>query len=884
MRSAGGAWIRRVTMIPTWAACLMLAGIPGVANARNPAYSGDDAPKVILARYVPTSLIRVDGRLDEEVWQEATFHTDFRQKGRDTTFPPRAETAVAFVYDDEALYVGARMVADAEGRSRGLVAQRDDPGNSERLLVSLDTYRDLRTAFTFGVTIGGVRLDYLDARDDEGWRDDAFDPVWEARVAGDAESWTAEMRIPFSQLRFSPGSQEVWGVNVRRWNPATFLNVYWVAVPYEETGWVSRFGELRGLENLSPGRRIEVVPYALERRTYLDPALDPDARWRRSVRVGGDLKAGLGPNLTLEATANPDFGQVEADPARVNLTAFETFFPERRPFFLESRELFRTRGPDYFYSRRIGSVPRIEGARGVLEGVEEAKILAGGKLSGRLPGGLSLGVLSALTARESVRAGSEAGDLVEAAPPTIFLVSRLQQEVGDGGSSIGLMSTAVERSLSWDGGLRPLLPNRALAGGLDWVLRAGQGRYEVTGFLGGSRVTGSPEAVTRLQVSSAHYLQRPDASHVEVDPGRDVLSGWAAGLTLGRIGGGEWRWEVGARAASPGFDIRDAGSQRRADRIEARAAVSRWVRDSMGTLRNRGYGIAWTEAWNFGRVRQQASPSAFFSGTWANLWITYLEVGANLRSHSDDLTRGGPLMQTPRSSWVSLNLSGPRTGSAWWSLRGDGFLDEFRGWNTGFSGSLTVQRGRRLELSFLAGGSMGDDSRLFLAALGGGPPETYGIRYVFSAVERREVFLQGRVRLAFAPDAILTLYAEPFVSSGGIHHLGELPWAGARALRIYGQDGTSVIARGTDGAWQVTDGDDTFRVENHDFWIRSLRTTAVFRWEWWRGSSIFLIWQKSGWRFEDQVLGTDAGTFFGSLGDPGQDIFAAKVSLLFRPG
>jgi hypothetical protein len=853
-------------------------------NTRSTAQEpGGEAPpdKTMTAQRVPSGAVHLDGRLEDEIWESAEFHTDFRQKGKDRNFAPRTETAVAFLYDDDALYVGVRMAADPLSRRRGVMAGRDDPGQAERVLVSIDTYRDFRTAFTFGVTDAGVRLDYVDGRDNESSRNDSFNPVWNAQIAFDDEGgWSAEMRIPFSQLRFTSASPEVWGINVRRWNPASFLNLYWVAVPYEQTGWVSRFGELRGLEDVGGGRPLEVTPYALERRTYIDARSPVDRDDERSVEVGGDLRVGLGPSLTLDATVKPDFGQVEADPARVNLTAFETFFPERRTFFAEDQAFFRTRGPNYFYSRRVGSIPTLAGGGGVFEDVAEASVLGGAKLTGRTPGGLSSGVLGALTGRETVPA-SETGSLAEVAPRTAFLVGRLRQEIGDGGSSVGLMATGVERSFADDGGLASLVADRALAGGVDWVVRMDGGRHELTGFLGASRVQGTAEAITRLQRSSAHYFQRPDASHVDLDPTRTALTGWAAGFSLGRIGGGEWRWNIDASANSPGFEVRDAGSLNRADHVEAGVGISRRVRNSSGTMRNRGYGLALVGAWNFAGTRRQMSPSGHFTASWANRWTTYLELGMNLASLSDDLTRGGPLMETPRTWWLDATLGGPRTGSVWWSLQGNGSVDEFEGWSTGLTGSVTAQAGRRFEVSLVAGGAWGDDSRLFLTTVGGGSEATYGNRFVFGRAERREYLLQGRTRFAFAPDAVLTLYAEPFISTGGVHDLGELSAARARTLRRYGTDGTA-ITRLDDGSWEVMDGTDVFRVPNSDFWIRSFRTTAVFRWEWWRGSSLFLIWQGNGSRFNNRMGPTGPDTFLRSLRDPGEDILAAKVTMLLR--
>lgn len=876
------------------AALLALAVSPGPSGAQTPVQlalaAKDTAPadtlrsetppaKEIQALRIGANAVILDGRVDEEIWKEVPFRSDFRQKGKDRSFEPRVRTEVAFLFDDEALYVGARMETDGPSGPKEILARRDEVGNSERILVSLDTYRDRQTSFTFGVTVAGVRVDHVQARDNEGWADKSFDPIWDAEVSRDSTSWSAEMRIPFSQLRFTPSDKQAWGLNVRRWNPATFLNLYWVAVPYHETGWASRFGELQGVEGISGGAQVEVVPYLLGRTSMLDESFgpsDPDTR----TRFGGDAKLGMGSNLTLDVTVNPDFGQVEADPARVNLTAFETFFPEKRPFFMEGRELFRSRGPNWFYSRRVGSAPQAAVGRDLFEKVENATILGGAKIAGRLPTGLSVAALTAVSDRESVPLSPATGpETVDVAPRTFFGIGRLQQEVGQNGSSVGFMGTWVERFLAEDGLLSDVLPNRSLAGGMDMVIRLGGGQYEISGYAGGSHVSGSPEAITRLQLSSAHYFQRPDAGQVEVDPELGTLTGWVTGLKIGKIAGAQWTWDLEVSAASPGFEIRDAGSQGRADRVDAKGGVHYEKRDSKGAIRNHSLGIALASSWNFGGIRRSLSPSAFASAVLGNLWNTSLQVGMNIRSLSDDLTRGGPLMTTPQSWWTNLSVSSANSNTAWWSTDASGFIDEVGGWSTSLSAGWTVLPRKWLQVSVFGGGSTGVDSRQFVAALEGGPSETYGQRYVFSSLDRDELFAQLRTRLAFAPDAVLTLYAEPFISSGRAHDFGELASAGAMGLRKYGEDGTAIVHL-DDGTHVVLDGVDNFRIENYDFWVRSLRGSAVLQWEWRRGSSLFLIWQKNQWSFADRSGPTDPDALFRSLQDPGEDIFVAKVSFL----
>ncbi|MDQ4079129.1 MAG: carbohydrate binding family 9 domain-containing protein, partial [Gemmatimonadota bacterium] len=319
---------------------------------------------------------RLDGRLEEDIWRAIPPATGFLQRDPDQGAPATQRTEVRFAYDEEALWIGARMHSTSPREIRALVTRHDREGTSEQLIVSLDTHHDRRTAYTFAVTPASVRIDYYHSSDNEDDQDFGFDPVWEAESRIDSLGWTAEMRIPFSQLRFSAAEVQTWGVNILRSVPARNEESYWSLIRRDEPGWASRMGTLEGVRGIRPSRRIEILPYVavdsrLKSRVDLD---DPFARRHEiDARLGADLKMGLGPSFTLDVTLNPDFGQVEADPAEVNLTAFETFFEERRPFFSEGAELLEGRG--LFYSRRIGALPPGDPDADYAERLEHTSIL-----------------------------------------------------------------------------------------------------------------------------------------------------------------------------------------------------------------------------------------------------------------------------------------------------------------------------------------------------------------------------------------------------------------------------------------------------------------------------------------------------------------------------
>ena len=424
---------------------VLLCAVPASAPAQTAQNGRHRADAVRVA----DGAIRVDGRLDDAAWPDAPVLTDFVQREPIEGSPANDRMEVRFAYDNAALYVGARMSSGAPIQAP--MDRRDNGDQAEHFGVFLDTYLDRRTASAFGVTAAGVRLDeYFGSDNDEGESD--YDPVWVARTSVDAQGWTAELRIPFSQLRFTDQNPQVWGLNVKRWIPSRNEEVYWALVRRTEEGWASRFGDLHGISGIRPSRRIELLPYvASGSHVFGDPA--PGNPFTDSVdvdgRLGLDAKVGIGSNLTLEATVNPDFGQVEADPAEVNLSAFETFFDERRPFFLEGINLLNNQDDNWFYTRRIGAAPVGRAPGDFVDYPATSTILGAAKLTGRLQSGTSIGMLGAVTGEEFARTFSPGTPLgrVQVAPRTTYGVARMQQEFGLPGSHFALMGTAAHRAL-----------------------------------------------------------------------------------------------------------------------------------------------------------------------------------------------------------------------------------------------------------------------------------------------------------------------------------------------------------------------------------------------------------------------------------------------------
>ena len=836
------------------------------------------APRSIAAVRVSVAPV-IDGRLDS-VWSSAPAAAGFTQRRPAEGEPAIDSTAVRFLYDDDALYIGARMYSRDPAHIEAAVARRDNTTGAEQLRVSLDPYLDRRTAYTFGVTAAGTRLDWYHPDDDEDTIDATFDPVWSAAVRIDSLGWTAEMRIPFSQLRFNVRGSERdvqrWGLNVRRTVPARKEQDYWVRIPRSEAGWASKFGTLTGLDDLHPVRHIELLPYVASDATMRgspDLANPFDQRTQVGARAGGDLKLGIGSSTTIAVTANPDFGQVEADPAVVNLSAFESFFDERRPFFTENRQLLAGNGPAYFYSRRIGGAPRGELADGTYNDVPTtSSILGAARVTSRFSSGATLGALAALTDDEHVRTFDPVTGTFgsrPAAPLTAYGVLRAQQEVGAAGSTIGLSATGVRRWLSDGDPLSPYLNRNAVAGGADWLLRFGHGNYEMSGHLGGSRVEGDSTDIARVQRSSARYYQRPDADYVELDPSRTSLTGYAAALTLAKRGGKHWLGQVWGDVRSPGFEINDAGRLSQADQIYGGILGAYQETEPKGIFREYSIQAEADAAVNYGGVRTFSFYRSDAAITFRNYWWTNLTAWVDHRGQSDKLTRGGPLMQTPRDVTGIVEVGNNLLGKV--RLRGRLYYGDYEGgaYVYRISGGVIVRPGPRWELSFLPNYLRVRDNQQYVV--------THDNRYIFATIEQSTLLAEIRASYAFTPNLTLELYAEPFASSGRYSQFGELAAPRTQQMRRYGTDGTT-IATAADGSQTVTADGGTFTLPNSDFMVRSLRSNVVLRWEWRPGSTLFLVWQQDRFGQEESRALAGPRDVLNSFGATGDNILLIKAS------
>jgi hypothetical protein len=887
------------------AACVLAQAVGEGRPGWERIFAAERAPEDILAhRRVTATRLRgarpqIDGRLDDGAWCEppaaagstgSFIATYLIQTAPLPGAPASLVTEARILYDDQALYVAVRLFDPAPGLILAPLLRRDDEGQSDWVFVEFDSRRDRRTAFSFGLNPRGVQVDGQFSNDRV--YDPAWDGVWEAAARIDSLGWTAEFRIPFSQLPHDDSS-DVWGFNIYRTTPHQGETSNWSPRLPSLAGVVSHFNDLVFKDLPRSRRPVEVVPYLAARAGNRAADVGP-GRF-----AGLDVKARLRPELQLNLALHPDFGQVEADPSLVNLTAFQTFFPERRSLFVQGADafsfgqpfVFATRDLSFgddaaFYSRRIGRAPQgtVPVGFDVVERPGASSIIAAAKLSGRC-GPWTLGLLDAWTGSESARGTDFSGatSSIPVEPTTNYAIVRAVRDWRAGESAAGIIASLVQRV-----GMAPLLAGQlqrsALVMGLDGRHRFGGGRYEAAGALLGSRLTGDPAAIVALLAAPEHNVYRPDAGYLARlranTTGRPV-TGILADARLAKVGGGAWTWNVTGHLISPGFDLNDGGFLRSADWLLATGSfqyqrffpTSRIVqRLSIGSSQS-GFG------WNFGGERRAAVLNGFVSADFANFWDGKLAITQDLSSLATEYLRGGPaLLLPPRTRLTALIDSDQRRGTLF-QLQ----VSATREPGTG-SASWSVAPGIVANLSPAVGlaitPSVGRASEgwQFVAQAKDGAETT---RTVVGRLTEPTVALTLRATVGLSSRLSFQLYAQPFLSTGRFDRFGEVaaPRAPRPESRIAWIDAARLGYDASTGQFAV-DAENpasAFRFNDPNFSQRDFNANLVVRWEFRPGSTLFMIWthRRHDGLYRDFDLLRDAGRIFCA---PPANVFLAKVS------
>lgn len=824
------------------------------AVTREPEKVAAPAPRPMRIERAPT----IDGRDDDEAWQAIPAISEFRQFEPAENGDPTLRTEARIGFDTRNLYVVVRSFDPKPDSILSVLQRRDGFLLSDEIIVGVDSYNDKRTGYLFRLTPAGAMADgymFNDGEEDWGWN-----AVWEGAARVDSLGWVAEYRIPLSQLRYVPRGDNTFGVAILRRTARNGERVSWPLIRRSRTGMVSQWGELAGFTELSAPRRVELMPYTVARYGY-KPLGDGTPRNARQAQVGADLKVGLTSNMTLDGAINPDFGQVEADPGVLNLSAFEQFFAERRPFFLEGSGIFRYdidcndgSCTGLFYSRRIGRVPQLRGQFGDAASPLQSTISGAAKVTGRLQNGLSIGLLNAVTDR----AEGTANRTIE--PLTNYGVVRLQQDLRDGNSGIGLMVTNTTRRL--DDWTRDILRGGAWTGGLDARHRFAGNRYQLTAQLAGSRVTGSAAAIARTQRSNVHLYQRPDASHLAFDSTRTSLTGSMVQVALAKQGGGITRFHTSAWYLTPGFEINDLGFRTRSDEAGGSAWFALRPNNPFGIFRRGQLNFnAWSVV-NTGGLSIGNGGNVNANGQFVNFWNGYAGIGVNnlFATYSDRDARGGPVVYQPRrmEMWAgidgdsrsditpSFNASGGR--------RTDGLGSS---WNTGLgirfraggqlNGNVNVNYGRNI-----------NDQQWIANLVDNGVTS-----YTFARMYQSTNSVTFRLNYTMTPTLSFESYLQPFVSNVALTDWRALDDSRSsnvnERFRPYTERGAPV-----------------------GFRVGQLRTNNVVRWEYRPGSVLFFVYTQGRDAYVD---GPDEygvrPAYDGLFAQRPQNVFLVKTSYWF---
>lgn len=825
--------------------------VPPAAAAPRAAGTGTVAE---LPQYRPSRILKaptIDGRDDDPMWRQIPTISDFRQFEPTENGEPSLRTEAKIAYDARHLYVLVRSYDPHPDSILAVLQRRDGFALSDDIILGVDSYHDKRTGYMFRLTAAGAMADgymFNDGEEDWGWN-----AVWEGASRVDSLGWVAEYRIPLSQLRYVPSGENTMGFFIARRVARNGERVAWPLMRRSKTGSVSQWGEIPGFVGLQAPRRVELMPYSVAKYGY-KPLGNGTARDAAAMQIGADLKVGLTSNVTLDAAINPDFGQVEADPGVLNLSAFEQFFAERRPFFLEGSGIFRYdldcndgQCTGLFYSRRIGRAPQLSGSFGDAASPQQSSILGAAKVTGRLGNGLSIGVLDAITDRVQ---GTQARTIE---PLTNYGVMRLQQDLRGGNSGVGLMLTnTARRNDEWTSGV---LRDNAWSGGLDARHRFGGNRFQLSAQLAGSHVSGTPDAIARTQRSNVHLYQRSDATHLNFDSTRTTLTGTLAQVSLDKQGGGITRFNTSAWYITPGFEINDLGFRTRADE----AGASTWL----GIRPTKPFGIFRQSQLNF-NAYGSANTSGLIvanggnvnaNGQFKNFWFGYVGSGMNniVAAYSDRDARGGPAIYSPRSAqmWMGLNGDSRRAIAPTFNVQGGRRLDGLgSGWDLSTGAQFRV--GGQLNGSVKVGYGRNIDDQQWL---GNFTDATGATAYTFARLYQTTSSITFRVNYTITPTLSLESYLQPFVSTGAY-----TDWRAVADGRAHDRDARfrPFTDRGAP---------DGFR-------FGQLRTNNVVRWEYRPGSVLFFVWTQGRDAYADAPIETGV--------QPGwSDLFAQQPKNVF---
>lgn len=806
----------------------------------------------------------IDGQLDETSWKNAQWEGGFIQHEPFEGRTPSQNTKFAVMYNDEYIYVAIKAFDNSTDSINRRMTRRDEI-DGDQVGIQFDSYHDLRTAFTFVVSAAGVKEDYLMSNDGES-EDKNWDPIWWVKTSMTKDGWQAEMKIPLTQLRFDNKAEHVWGFQVARVLFRKNEFSLWQPIARDASGWVNHLGELHGVKNIKPQKVFDITPYTLAKsENYLAEEGNPYATGTDyGFNAGVDGKIGLTNNLTLDFTVNPDFGQVEADPSEVNLTAYESFFEEKRPFFIEGRNILSfplmfgdgdLAAQNLFYSRRVGRRPHhyLDLADNEYADMPEfTKILAAAKITGKTSNGWSIGLLESLASEENAeisQLSTTRDELVE--PSTNYTVARIQKDIDGGNSIIGGMLTSTNRRL--DNTNLTYLHKNAFTSGVDYTqfFKEKTWFFKASGMY--SNVQGDSTAILETQMSSARYFQRPDADYLTLDSNLTELSGFSTNLQFGKIGGGKLKFLAAISAKSPGFEVNDIGFLPETDEIMEILWVGYRIYEPFSIFRSLNINVNQWSGWNFGGTNTFNGGNINLNTEFKNYWNLSMGTNVNGNQVSNGILRGGPSIKNPGSFnfwfWMGTNNQKKIRISTSFSIN-DGFEDYYDRKSVNLS--LTYRPTNTLELRLSPSYSTTLRKLQYVDLLSYQSDD----RYVFATLDQKVWNLSLRINYNIKPELSIQYWGQPFVAAGKYLDFKYIsnPQADKFTNRFIEYSENQLSFNPDAPEYNVDenmDGTDDYYIYYPDFNFKEFLSNLVIRWEYTPGSTVYLVWSQTRDHFID---------------------------------
>lgn len=823
----------------------------------------------------------IDGKLDDECWKTGVWAGNFTQWIPKEGAKPSQLTEIKLLYDDKNLYFAIRAY-DSEPKKISRKLGRRDEIIGDAAGIAFDSYHDHRTGFEFTVTAAGQKVDLIDINPfayDMNWN-----AVWRVKTGLEDSAWVAEYEIPLSQLRYSKDNEQVWGMHVWRWIDRLSEESDWEPQSLTGPGILYAFGELNGINNLPKSRRIEIMPYAVGKlKTFEKIPDNPFAKNGHSWlgNIGLDAKIGLSSNFTADFTINPDFGQVESDPSVMNLTAFETFYEEKRPFFLEGKNIFNfDLGDDkMFYTRRIGQAPTYYpelNSRQYLDYPDNTSILSAVKISGKSKKGLALGILQSMTAGEKAELSTN-GDKskLRVEPLTSFTVGRIQQDFNQGTTVLGGIFTATNRFIN-DSYLKFMNQN-SFSGGFDLLHQWHDKEFYIDTKIIGSTINGSATAIQNLQLASARYYQRPDASHIKYDPNRTSLSGQGGKIKIGKGSKGLWRYSTEISWRSPGLDLNDIGYMQKADMITQQNEISYFVNKPVSIFRTYSVALSQNNNWDFGPNYLYSIFTFTSSFEFKNRWkiaptLNYMNEGLD-----NNILRGGESMLMPALWKGTLAMNSDLSKKFFVNL--SAIHSNSGNNNSRYSfveSTATVIPYNVLKLSASINYSENMDNLQYVDT----KVLSTRTKYILAHLNQKTLGATFRIDYNITPDLSIQYYGSPFASIGRYSGLKEV----TNAKATYYSDRFKYLnAQLVNNIYQVqaTSTTPAYTVNNPDFTFNQFRSNLVFRWEYKPGSQLYFVWSNERTNWQNQYK-SSVGDAMGDLRHVKPvNIFLVKLSYWF---